>query len=98
MGSIFDIGFLRTMLSIGTFLTVFGMMMTSLCKAYWQFILAQGVCTGLGMTCLFIPCVAILPPWFPTRRALAMGMAATGSSIGELQVNEIAGSGTLTMR
>ena len=96
MGPIYDIGFLRTVLSVGTFLTVFGLMMTSLCKAYWQFILAQGICTGLGMTCLFVPCVAVLPPWFPTRRALAMGIAATGSSIGELQASEVVFSWILT--
>ena len=65
-------------------MTVFGVMMTSLGTAYWQVILAQGVCMGLGMTCLFVPCVAVLPPYFSSRRALAMGLAASGSSIGEL--------------
>ena len=39
---------------------------------------------GLGMTCLFVPCVAVLPPYFSSRRALAMGLAASGSSIGKL--------------
>ena len=82
VGPIYDIGYLRSLLSTGTLLTVFGMMMTSLGSAYWQFLLAQGVCMGLGMTCLFVPCVAVLPPYFSSRRALAMGLAASGSSIG----------------
>ena len=77
-------GYLTTLLATGTVLTVLGFMMTSLCTAYWQFLLAQGVCTGLGMTCLFVPCVAVVPPFFDKRRALAMGIAATGGSIGEL--------------
>lgn len=53
VGPLFDLGYLRSTLTVGTILTVFGTMMTSLCQEYWQFILAQGVCTGLGMTCLF---------------------------------------------
>ena len=83
IGPVFDIGYLRTLLISGTCLTTFGMMMTSLGTAYWQFLLAQGVCMGVGMTCLFVPCIAVLPPYFSSRRALAMGVAATGSSIGE---------------
>lgn len=84
IGPIFDLGFLRSLLVTGAFLTVFGMMMTSLCNEYWQFILAQGLCMGVGMTCLFVPCVAVLPPYFTSRRALAMGLGASGSSIGKL--------------
>lgn len=83
IGPIFDRGYLRSLLLTGTFLIVFGLMMTSLCTAYWQFMLAQGVCMGLGMSCLFVPLVAVLPPYFTTRRALAMGIAASGSSIGQ---------------
>jgi len=83
MGPIFDIGYLTPMLAVGTVLTVLGLMMTSICNSYWQFLLAQGVCTGLGMTCFFTPCVAVVPPYFSSKRALAMGIAATGSSVGE---------------
>lgn len=81
-GPLFDIGYLKPMLAIGTTLTVLGLMMTSICSEYWQFLLAQGVCTGLGMAGLITPCVAVVPPYFSSRRALAMGIAATGSSLG----------------
>lgn len=60
----------------------FGFMMTSLCKEYWQVILAQAFCIGLGNGMLFIPSVAILPQYFTTRKALANGLAASGSSVG----------------
>lgn len=43
--------------------------------------LAQGVCIGLGSGCLFIPSVGIIPTYFSTRKTLAMGLAASGSSI-----------------
>lgn len=44
--------------------------------------LAQAICIGLGQGCLWIPSVAILPQYFTTRKALATGLAASGSSIG----------------
>lgn len=34
--------------------------MTSLCTQYYQIILAQGVCSGLGTACLFQPCKSYL--------------------------------------
>ncbi|PTB44629.1 hypothetical protein M441DRAFT_66370 [Trichoderma asperellum CBS 433.97] len=44
--------------------------------------LAQGICVGIGAGFLFVPSVALLPQYFHKRRALANGIAASGSSIG----------------
>lgn len=63
-------------------MVVFGLMMTSLCTSLWQFILAQGLVVGLGSGALFLTSVAIIPTWFTTKKSLAMGIAASGSSIG----------------
>jgi MFS family permease len=57
-------------------------MMLSLCTEFWQVLLAQGFCIGLGMAALFIPSVAILSTYFTTRLAAAVGIAASGSSLG----------------
>lgn len=81
-GPIFDAGYLRSLVIIGTIASVLGMMMTSLCKEYWQVILSQGVCVGIGAGCLFLPSVAVMPQYFTKRRAFATGIAAVGSSIG----------------
>lgn len=43
----------RYPLLIGTFLHVFGLMMTSLCQEYYQFLLAQGICSSIGASCIF---------------------------------------------
>jgi len=56
--------------------------MLSLCKEFWQVLLAQGFCIGLGTACLFVPAVAILSQYFTTRIAAATGLAASGSSLG----------------
>ncbi|PQE24036.1 MFS monocarboxylate transporter protein [Rutstroemia sp. NJR-2017a BVV2] len=83
-GPLFDHGYLRTLLFAGTVSVSFGMMMTSLCTSYWQVVLSQGIVVGLGCGCLFVPSVAILPSYFSTRKSLAMGIGASGSSLGAL--------------
>jgi MFS family permease len=83
-GPIYDAGYFRALLLVGSFCVVFGHMMLSLATTYWQVILAQGVCVGIGAGCLFVPSVAILSTYFSTRVATAMGIAASGSSLGNL--------------
>jgi MFS family permease len=60
-GPIYDRGYLRPLLLVGSFGVVFGHMMLSLCKEYWQVVLAQGFVIGMGAGCLFVPCVSLLP-------------------------------------
>ncbi|PNS18664.1 hypothetical protein CAC42_5203 [Sphaceloma murrayae] len=81
-GPLFDRGYLRTLLLTGSFLVVFGYMMLSLCTEFWQCLLAQGFCIGLGGGMLFVPAVAILPTYFKNRLGLAVGVASSGSSTG----------------
>lgn len=57
-------------------------MMTSLCKEYYQFMLAQGILGGLCCGMMFAPAMAAVGQYFRTRRALAMGIAVSGSSLG----------------
>ncbi|CAK4005403.1 transporter ESBP6 [Lecanosticta acicola] len=81
-GPIFDIGSPRLLVLFGSFAVVFGIMMTSLCNAYWQIMLAQGVICGIGGGALFITATSVLPSYFSRKRALAMGISASGSSLG----------------
>ncbi|KAI1100455.1 putative MFS monocarboxylate transporter [Jackrogersella minutella] len=81
-GPLYDAGYLRLLLCFGLVLVTLGMMMTSICKEYWQIILAQALCIGVGTGCLYIPSVAIIPQYFTKRKALAMGIVTSGSSFG----------------
>ena len=81
-GRAIDAGYLRINLAAGISTTVFGMMMVSVCREYWQFVLAQGVVAGLGSGATFIPSVTVVGTYFSTRRSLAIGIATTGSSVG----------------
>jgi MFS family permease len=58
--------------------------MTSLTENYWQIILAQGVCTGLGNGLLLTPMMTLITTYFRRRLALVMGLAACGSVTGGL--------------
>jgi MFS family permease len=72
----------RWLLLIGTFLHVFGLMMTSISTKYYQFFLAQGICSPLGASFVFSPALSCTATWFEKRRALAFGIVSSGSSLG----------------
>jgi predicted MFS family arabinose efflux permease len=81
-GPLFDRGYARPMVLTGSFMVVFGFMMTSLGSEYWQLMLSQGICMGIGHGFLFITSIAIVPSYFTTKRSFAIGLAASGSSFG----------------
>lgn len=81
-GPVYDRGYLRTLLVVGSFGIVFGHMMLSLSKKYWEVLLAQGFCVGIGAGCLYVPSVAVLSTYFNTKLGLVVGMAAAGSALG----------------
>ncbi|KAJ1561567.1 hypothetical protein HK405_003514, partial [Cladochytrium tenue] len=81
-GPLFDRGYLRVLVALGVFLIVFGFMMLSISSTYWQALLAQGFCVGIGGGLIFMPAMAILPQYFRSKMGLAIGLAMSGSSIG----------------
>lgn len=81
-GTLYDSGYFRQMLYAGSFLMVFGLMMTSLAHEYWQFILAQSICAGSGMGLVALGALATTGTWFVKRRGLAVGIGSTGASVG----------------
>ncbi|KAK7509878.1 major facilitator superfamily domain-containing protein [Phyllosticta citriasiana] len=82
IGKLYDNHGPRGILFFGSLLHVFGIMMTSLCKEYYQFILAQGICSPIGTSMIFYAGMSSLTTWFFRKRALAFGVMAAGSSIG----------------
>ncbi|KAL4785995.1 putative monocarboxylate transporter [Aspergillus varians] len=61
---------------------VLSVMMTSLCKKYYQFMLAQGILGGIASGMLFAPAMTCVSHYFHTHRAAALGVTVSGSSIG----------------
>jgi MFS family permease len=81
-GKVFDSYGPRYLLLTGTFFHVFGLMMTSLSTQYYQFLLAQGVCSALGASAIFYSAMSSIGTWFFKNRATAFGVMASGSSLG----------------
>ncbi|KAL6251783.1 hypothetical protein RBB50_001993 [Rhinocladiella similis] len=82
VGRAFDHWGPRHLLLVGSFLHVFGLMMASLASKYYQFILAQAICSPIGQAMVLYPSFACVATWFRKRRASAMGIVAAGSSLG----------------
>lgn len=57
-------------------------MMKSLFGNLWQLILAQSACEGIGAGGLFPAAVAIVPAYLASKKSLATGITAKGSSPG----------------
>ncbi|PVH76457.1 MFS monocarboxylate transporter-like protein [Cadophora sp. DSE1049] len=72
----------RILLASGSVIIVFALFMTSLCKQYYQFFLAQGLLLGLGLSLVVLPAFAVIPRYFTKHRGLAMGLVVSGSSMG----------------
>ncbi|KAL4879938.1 major facilitator superfamily domain-containing protein [Aspergillus karnatakaensis] len=83
-GPLVDLGYLRLLIMSGSFLVVFGMMMTSLATQYYQVILAQGFCVGIGGGIAYIPSLVVISMFFTTKRPIAIGCASIGSSVGSV--------------
>ena len=82
VGKVFDDYGPRYLLSIGGFLHVFGLMMTSISKKYYQFLLGQAICSAIGASMIFYPAFTCVSTWFLKKRGAALGLVAAGSSLG----------------
>ncbi|KAF2805191.1 MFS general substrate transporter [Mytilinidion resinicola] len=82
VGAIYDRYGVRWLLLGGSLLHIFGIMMASLGTEYYQILLAQGLCSGLGVSAIFQPSATCLAGWFNHKRGAAFGISFTGSSLG----------------
>ncbi|KAJ4177350.1 hypothetical protein NW755_013901 [Fusarium falciforme] len=82
VGTLFDRYGPCWLLFIGSLLHVLGVMMTSLGSQYYQVLLAQGVCSAIGVACIFQPAMNVIGGWFDKKRGAAFGILSTGSSLG----------------
>ncbi|RPA98942.1 MFS general substrate transporter [Choiromyces venosus 120613-1] len=82
VGKYYDAYGSRFILLLGTFLHVFGLMMASISSKYWHFIICQGIVSATGASFIFYPALGDVSTWFFKRRAFALGIMASGSSMG----------------
>ena len=83
-GPLFDRGYLRELLVSGAVLVTMGLMTASVSRHYYSIFLSLVLCTGIGMSLLFTPSVAIIGTYFTSKRAIAAGVSAAGGGVGML--------------
>ncbi|KAK7058113.1 MFS general substrate transporter [Favolaschia claudopus] len=83
-GRFYDRGHFFLLVCGGALLQSFSLFMLSLCKPQqlYQIFLAQGLGVGIGSGAMYVPSIAVVSHYFQRRRALAMAIVATGSSLG----------------
>lgn len=82
VGKFYDAYGPRYILLLGTFLHIFGIMMASISTEFYQFALSQGICSAIGASMIFYGAMSSVSTWFYKKRAFALGITASGSSLG----------------
>ncbi|KAF8920290.1 MFS general substrate transporter [Mucidula mucida] len=81
-GRLFDLGYFRLPYFIASIVLIAATFLVAECKEYWQFLLCQGFAIGIACGMMFGPTMGVIGHWFKHRRGIALGLSATGSSIG----------------
>jgi len=81
-GRALDAGLFIPTLIVGVTVQLIGIFMTSLCTVFWQLLLAQGLCTGLGSGIFFCPTMGLVTTYFKDKRGIAVAIVTTGNSVG----------------
>ncbi|GAA6048322.1 hypothetical protein JCM3770_000948 [Rhodotorula araucariae] len=82
VGKAFDAGYVKYLLALSACCWAAGMFGFAEASQYYQIFLGQGVACGLAAGCAFTPAASSVSHWFKRRRATALGILATGSSVG----------------
>jgi MFS family permease len=84
-GRALDAGIFKPIFFLGLALQIIGIFTTSIVPLkFWHIILSQGISQGIGNGLQFCPTVALLSTYFSRHRSIAIGIAASGSSLGGL--------------
>lgn len=81
-GFLCDLGYQREMSFVGSFMMCLCGEMLSLCKTYSEFMVVQGLITGITSSCVFLSSMTLVAPMFSTKRPIAICLGTTGSAVG----------------
>ncbi|KAK9472952.1 major facilitator superfamily domain-containing protein [Dipodascopsis tothii] len=82
IGPVFDKYGARMLVLAGSVLFIIALVLFSISKEYYQFMLTFGVLGGVSCSLIFTPSVTTVGHWFFKKRAFATGLAATSGGIG----------------
>ncbi|KAF8177697.1 MFS general substrate transporter [Pholiota molesta] len=85
-GRLFDRGYFYCLYLAGAIFILLGIFTLSLAhpQSYYQVFLSLGISYGIGAGMIYVPGVAIVAQHFTRKRALVMGIVASGGSLGAI--------------
>lgn len=86
-GSVIDTYGVKFIIFPSAILSTLSIALLSLCRTYAEVFLAQGVGFGIGASGMFACAMVACGQWFTKYRALAMGVVASGSSMGMIDLS-----------
>ncbi|KAK1570247.1 major facilitator superfamily transporter [Colletotrichum navitas] len=89
-GRLIDAGHFRITLIVGFVFQIGGVFAASFASQYWQFLLSQGIATGIGNGMHFTGLVWLVSQYFTKKRGLALGISSCGAPIGAVLFTVIA--------
>lgn len=81
-GRALDAGLFRPTIILGITLQLVGIFTMSFAKTYWQLLLTQGICTGIGGGIFFVPVMGLVSTYFAKKRGMAIGVVTSGNALG----------------
>jgi MFS family permease len=72
---------------LGSFLIGGGLLIASFSTELWHLYVTQGIMVGFGYAFTLLPSLALVNVYFSNRRGLAVGLAASGSGIGQMAIS-----------
>ncbi|KAL6708783.1 hypothetical protein ACN47E_002479 [Coniothyrium glycines] len=81
-GRALDRGWFRPTAALGITIHLVGMFTLSAASSYWQLLLTQGLCTGIGGGIFFVPIMGLCSTYFSSHRGMALGIVTSGNSAG----------------
>ncbi|WWD01292.1 hypothetical protein V866_008235 [Kwoniella sp. B9012] len=79
-GRFFDSHGARSLIMVGTSLSVAAIIAMAFCKEYYQFLLAHTL-FGISASMLYSPSTAVVGHWFMRKRSTAVGIVVCGSGL-----------------
>lgn len=81
-GRALDRGWFRPTVALGIAVQLLGIFTMSVAHNYWQLLLTQGFCTGVGGGIFFVPIMGVCSTYFAKKKAMALGMVTSGTAMG----------------
>jgi MFS family permease len=81
----------RPVVTAGALVMGTGLVLTSRIPALWYAYFTYGLGVGIGVSCCYVPLLAVVAGWFYRRRNTALGIAVSGIGAGTLVIPPVAG-------